>query len=176
MCRAGEVSAAARLLSGVPEMGPEPDEFTSNRATVCCAMEAIVRSMNSTEKDLLRSSRSNHIYLMLAILLLKKQDKVEEIRAKTFVAPVDVMVPALDIVDTTVSVPSSKNANYVSTNFVAHPPSKKPALRMSAHEDHVKLDDDVHSNRDVSTLTVEERKKLKMLVVENRALATEAAY
>ncbi|KAA8546991.1 hypothetical protein F0562_003420 [Nyssa sinensis] len=61
MCRAGEVSTAARLFSGVPEMGSEePDEFTSNRAAVCSTMEAIVRSTNSTEKDLLRSSRSNH--------------------------------------------------------------------------------------------------------------------
>ncbi|KAA8544457.1 hypothetical protein F0562_022503 [Nyssa sinensis] len=42
-------------------MGPEePDELTSNRVAVCCAVEAIVRSTNSTENDLLRSSRSNH--------------------------------------------------------------------------------------------------------------------
>ncbi|KAA8538374.1 hypothetical protein F0562_028080 [Nyssa sinensis] len=62
MYRAGEVSAAAQLFSGIPEMGSEePDEFTLNRAVVCCAGEAIVRSTNSTEKDLLRSSRSNHI-------------------------------------------------------------------------------------------------------------------
>ncbi|KAA8537217.1 hypothetical protein F0562_029695 [Nyssa sinensis] len=61
MCCAGKVSTAARLLSGVPEMGlEEPDEFTFNRAAVCSAMEAIVRSTNSIEKDLLRSSRSNH--------------------------------------------------------------------------------------------------------------------
>ncbi|KAA8521381.1 hypothetical protein F0562_012057 [Nyssa sinensis] len=84
------------------------------------------------------------IYLMLIILLLKKQDKVEEIGAKTFVAPVDVVASAQNIVDTTVS-------------------------------DYVELDDDVHSNEEVSILSVEGRGQLKMPVVENMALATEAA-
>ncbi|KAA8539058.1 hypothetical protein F0562_025750 [Nyssa sinensis] len=109
----------------------------------------------------------------------QKQDKVEEIGAKTFVVPVDVVAPALNIVDTTVSVkdsvPSSKNADSASANYVAQPPPKKRAFRMSAHEDYVELDDDVHSNGDVSILSVEGREKLKMPVVENKALATEAA-
>ncbi|KAA8531011.1 hypothetical protein F0562_005699 [Nyssa sinensis] len=115
------------------------------------------------------------VYLMLIILLLKKQDKVEEIGAKTFVAPVDVVASAQNIVDTTVSVRSSKNANSASANFVAHPPPKKRAFRMCAHEDYVELDDDVHSNEEVSILSVEGRGQLKMPVVENMALATEAA-
>uniref|UniRef100_A0A5B6ZE27 Putative nuclear pore complex protein NUP1 n=1 Tax=Davidia involucrata TaxID=16924 RepID=A0A5B6ZE27_DAVIN len=107
----------------------------------------------------------------------QKQDKVEENGPKTFVIPGDILGHAVNNVDTVSvkdSVPSFKNADSATTNFVAQPPLKKRAFRMSAHEDFVELDDDVHSNGDVSILSAEERDKLEMPVVENKALATEA--
>uniref|UniRef100_A0A5B6ZGT2 Putative nuclear pore complex protein NUP1 n=1 Tax=Davidia involucrata TaxID=16924 RepID=A0A5B6ZGT2_DAVIN len=108
----------------------------------------------------------------------QKQDKVEENGPKTLIVHGDISAPAINSVDTTVSVKyfvsNFRNADSANANFVAQSPLKKRAFQMSAHEDYLELDDDVHSNGDVSILSAEGRDKLEMPVVESKFAATEA--
>ncbi|XP_059665853.1 nuclear pore complex protein NUP1 isoform X2 [Cornus florida] len=106
----------------------------------------------------------------------QKQDKIEENDPKALRIPSDMLTPAVNSVDATVlvkdAVPSFKNTGPATANFVALPPQKKRAFQMSAHEDSLELDYDVHSNGGTSR-PLKGREKLKTSVVESEAVGTE---
>ncbi|KAA8534607.1 hypothetical protein F0562_032134 [Nyssa sinensis] len=106
----------------------------------------------------------------------QKPDKVEENGPKTLVVPGDVLAPATNRVDTAVSVKDSvpNFRNVYSATAIAQSPLKKQAFQMSAHEDYLELDDDVHSNGNASIWSAEGRDKLKVPVVESKSATAQA--
>ncbi|KAF4354057.1 hypothetical protein F8388_002457 [Cannabis sativa] len=73
------------------------------------------------------------------------------------------------------SVPSSVTSVPAALNSAAYPQHKRKTFRMSAHEDFVDLDDDIHSNGCTSNSLGEGRVKENSSLIERTSIATEDA-
>ncbi|KAI3458756.1 hypothetical protein Pfo_015419 [Paulownia fortunei] len=79
----------------------------------------------------------------------EKQEKVEENGPKESVAPSDMCNPAMNndsAVSLKASIPSTSATDSVVKSGASQPPQMKKAFRMSAQEDYLEQDDDVHCN------------------------------
>ncbi|KAG6628764.1 hypothetical protein CIPAW_14G036200 [Carya illinoinensis] len=106
----------------------------------------------------------------------QKQNKAENGPLK-LVAPLEKSVPVLKGMDYRSSnkdtLPGVKTADSAVMDSVTHPPQKKRAFQMSAHEDYLELDDD-YPDGAVPTPLVEEREKVDASVAERKTHYTEA--
>ncbi|KAL7252618.1 hypothetical protein ACSBR1_007228 [Camellia fascicularis] len=106
----------------------------------------------------------------------QKQDKVEENGPKKFVSH-EMFAPAV-ISNTTISVKDTvigvKTADSILTPSLTQRPQKKRAFQMSAHEDFLELDDEIHSNEAASIPLAEGKEILEISVAESKAAASEA--
>ncbi|KAI8029448.1 Nuclear pore complex protein NUP1 [Camellia lanceoleosa] len=106
----------------------------------------------------------------------QKQDKVEENGPKKFVSR-EMFAPAV-ISNTTISVKDTvigvKTADSILTPSLTQRPQKKRAFQMSAHEDFLELDDEIHSNEAASIPLAEGKEILEISVAESKAAASEA--
>lgn len=101
----------------------------------------------------------------------QKQNKVEENGPLKLVASCDRSVPVVNGIDSKApnkdTLPSVKFTDSVVINSVNHPPQKKRAFQMSAHEDFLELDDD-YPNGAAPTSLFEEREKAHVSVAERK--------
>ncbi|XP_018857851.1 nuclear pore complex protein NUP1 isoform X2 [Juglans regia] len=106
----------------------------------------------------------------------QKQNKAENGPLK-LVAPLEKSVPVVKGIDYRSSnkdtLPGVKTADSVVMDSVTHPPQKKRAFQMSAHEDYLELDDD-YPDGAAPTPLVEEREKGDASVAERKTHYTEA--
>ncbi|KAI8563335.1 hypothetical protein RHMOL_Rhmol03G0104200 [Rhododendron molle] len=107
----------------------------------------------------------------------QKQDKIEENGPEKFIVSHETLAP-VGICGTMVSVNDSvagvHTAGSVVTATATQPPQKKWAFHMSADEDFLDLDDEIHPIEATSTqLSLEEEKQEKFMV-ESKVACTEA--
>ncbi|GFS37763.1 nuclear pore complex protein [Actinidia rufa] len=105
------------------------------------------------------------------------QKKVEENAPKRVIISRDALAPAgigNAIVSGKEAIPGVNTADAVSTQFPTQPSQKKWGFQMSAHEDFLELDDEMHSNKAASTLLAERKENLEVSVVEDRVVSSEA--
>ncbi|XAR64917.1 hypothetical protein NMG60_11008812 [Bertholletia excelsa] len=97
------------------------------------------------------------------------QRKAQENGSRKFVDLPDTLASAAQ----SSSVPVTKTADSVST-VGTQPAQKKWAFQMSAHEEFLDLDDDIHFSEDASAPLAEGKKKIEMSVGESKILSSEA--
>ncbi|GFZ05984.1 nuclear pore complex protein [Actinidia rufa] len=105
------------------------------------------------------------------------QKKAEENGQKRVIIARDVLATAgigNAIVSGKEAVPDVNTAVAVSTQFPTQTSQKKWGFQMSAHEDFLELDEEIHSNKAASTLLAERKEKLEVSVVEDRVVSSEA--
>ncbi|XP_057476049.1 nuclear pore complex protein NUP1-like [Actinidia eriantha] len=117
----------------------------------------------------------NNIYLPDARdTTSEKQNKVEVNGSKKFVVFHYTWAPVVvsDITDSVKDTVPDVNTESSIKPHLTQPPQKKWTFHMSAHEEFLELEDDIHSTEPTSTPLTKEKEKLETSMVESKAYST----